>query len=319
MEVDAGASRVTKSKNKQNAAQETDSSVISSSATSLSVSIPASLQTLRLEPIKQEITTYLEHVPEIFAAREANKLVHSYLRSMIEQGPEKAGRALSVVKTVGSICSQYASREKKSKSQSSAILSATGLMKVAVDLDLNSREVKDVAELAISQGRSVARVGKFVKEFAASRTAQDPDLVFKLMPHEKRADVLSDVQQLTKEIRGIENSLPSGERIHLATLDRLLELTGSVDVALNLVSQLTEFPIIDSQFEFMFNPRSGFHNRYDSILRYAIQKMEEGEGDACNFDMESFLSSRDNSSLSAIESLTEDPRDETDPFYELNS
>lgn len=285
--------------------------------------LSSSLRTLRTQEVTKNITTFIEQLPSTQMNESAQKHARSYLNTMMAKSPEEANRALTAIKTVNAIV-QRNSRHSDGSSESasgpkvsSSILSATSLIKVVADLNLTGAEVKAVAELAIAQERSVSRVGKFVKEYAASSTAQDKDLVFKSLPLEKRAAVLSDVEELTKHVRSAENSLPVGEKISLTTVEKLIDITGSVDVTLEMIDKLVEFPMRESAFAYMFQKGTNFHTRYNSILRYAIERMEETG--STSFDMEAFLTTKDPAASYDIEGFMENPRDEQEAFDEIIS
>jgi hypothetical protein len=168
---------------------------------------------LRRVTVASELTTFIaEDLASLKLNHRDKAEARRYLLSLDTTDPEKLQNGVNVVTAAVEIMGDR---------KPGAKISVGQLIRTAADLELRPREMRELAVIATKQGRSLARVGKFMEELAAApRTDDERNTAFKEATPEQRDRVIEE-----------------GLDVMLAV--KLYEATWGTTISLKLIAQLT--------------------------------------------------------------------------------
>lgn len=194
---------------------------------------------------------------------------------------DSAVLALKVVETVSGVL-ELAQPYTRAGKRNGRIISTRAMIEIADDLNLQSRELREIADIALKNRRSFERLSEVICSIAGSRTGGDSREIFNGLQPEQRDQVLVTAVRFYNAIECFRESVEE-EKVSLKIIEDIYSIVGSIDDIERILIGLSEANINESRFADAPAP----HGIYGLILHSIREHLRENGPEL--FNVQEFL------------------------------
>jgi hypothetical protein len=238
---------------------------------------------LRIAAIQQLAEFVVTELPKLELKPRDAQAARTYLIRSAGADPSQGDNAVTVVKTATEVMKEFHSNT-ETAGKCSNVCSVSRLLNAAQAMYLRPQELREIAHIAVAQGRPLEKVLGFIQRLAADQRTDDArHRALRDASPEQRESLIDDGLALLRELRDYEDVW--GESISLTLISALVKRSSPCEV-IKMLGTLHEAPLHNTGFEYL-DRAPAFHVTILTVFARWLRR------DSANpFDIGAFLTER---------------------------